>query len=92
VDNGTDLFSNIINLPNGKFTGLYKALSSEDMIIASYTKIKTNQGNMPTGVDDGTFEGFSLENVKELAASIKKETLVFKPVRRVFSPKKKNKN
>jgi len=43
--------SKLTQLDNGKFTGLYKLLTTKEILIQAYHKIKSNPGNMTPGSD-----------------------------------------
>ncbi|MDP5229025.1 MAG: hypothetical protein NWQ38_01425 [Cellulophaga sp.] len=87
VYDGTPISSKLEILNNGKYKGLYKIISSEEMIHLSYSQIKSKQGNMTPGVDNMTLEGISESYIKSLSNSLKDESFQFKPVKRTFIPK-----
>jgi group II intron reverse transcriptase/maturase len=91
VIDGTAILSELKQLENGKFTGLYKVLATEEMLLRAYRKIKSKPGNMTSGSDNVTLDGFSMKTIQEIITSLKDETFVFKPVRREFIPKKNGK-
>jgi group II intron reverse transcriptase/maturase len=91
VNNGTVNLSKLIKLENGKFTGLYKTLATEEMIRRSYERIKSKPGNMTPGVDKSTLDGFSPDFIDKLIKSLREETFNFKPVKRTFIPKSNGK-
>jgi len=88
---GTEILSELTKLNNGKFTGLYKCLAKEAMVLHSYNKIKSKPGNMTPGTDNLTLDEFSPEIVRKIADTLRNETFQFKPVRRVYIPKKNGK-
>jgi group II intron reverse transcriptase/maturase len=88
---GTGILSELTKLNNGKFTGLYKCLTKEAMILHSYNKIKSKPGNMTPGTDNLTLDEFSPIIVQKLANALRDETFQFKPVKRVYIPKKNGK-
>nr|AYE93200.1 hypothetical protein C0995_000022 [Termitomyces sp.] len=88
VADGTVNLLKLIQLENGKFTGLYKTLATSEILIQAYHKIKSKPGNMTPGSDNETLDGFSLEIVETMVQSLKDETFQFKPVRREHIPKK----
>ncbi|KAG6887687.1 hypothetical protein C0992_011178 [Termitomyces sp. T32_za158] len=91
VSDGTVNLSKLIQLENGKFTGLYKTLATSEILIQAYHKIKSKPGNMTPGSDNETLDSFSLETVETIVHSLKNETFQFKPVRREYIPKKNGK-
>lgn len=91
VKDGTADLPKLIQLENGKFTGLYKTLATKETLIQAYHKIKSNPGNMTPGTDDTTLDGFSLKAVEDMEQSLRNETFQFKPVRREYIPKKNGK-
>jgi hypothetical protein len=91
VRDGTVILEKLIQLPNGKFTGLYKVLATEELILRAYRNIKSVPGNMTPGTENVTLDGFSANFVNELIFSLKNETFAFKPVRREYIPKKNGK-
>ncbi len=70
--------------------GLYKIMMScEDLWMQAYFNIQGNKGALTKGVDNSTVDGFSEEVVKSLIMELKSDKFRFKPVRRVYIPKKK---
>lgn len=88
---GTAILSKLKELENGKFTGLYKVLASEEILLRAYRNIKSVPGNMTSGADNTTLDGISMDFFKELIQKLKDESFIFKPVRREYIPKKNGK-
>lgn len=74
-----------------KFERLYRNLFNEQFFYIAYQMIYAKQGNMTKGTDGKNAEGFSLEQVDKLIASLRDETYHPCPARRVYIPKKNGK-
>lgn len=70
-------------------TRVYRALYSEDLYLAAYSKIYSNRGAMTPGTEDDTADGMSLKRVRAIIDMLRYERFHFKPVRRTEIPKKK---
>lgn len=68
-------------------TDLYRLLYNEDLYILAYERIKSAPGNMTTGTDGMTMDGFSLETIRAIIRDLHTEQFHFKPVRTTFIPK-----
>jgi group II intron reverse transcriptase/maturase len=58
------------------------------MYMFAYSNIYSHEGNMTTGTDGNTIDGFSKEQIEKIIEDIKKERYYPKPVRRTYIPKK----
>ena len=66
---------------------LYRLTYKEDMLIVAYERLKSKPGNMTTGSDDQTLDGFSLRTIKDLSEQLRNGTYRPKPVRTTYIPK-----
>jgi len=66
---------------------LYRLTSKEDMLIVAYERLKSKPGNMTTGSDSETLDGFSMRTIKELSQQLRTGTYRPKPVRTTYIPK-----
>ncbi|WP_042355079.1 group II intron reverse transcriptase/maturase [Bacillus rubiinfantis] len=71
-----------------KFDRLYRNLFNPDFYLHAYGKIYAKEENMTKGADEETIDGFGMKKVNEVIELIKNEQYHFKPVRRVYIPKK----
>jgi group II intron reverse transcriptase/maturase len=70
-------------------TRVYRCLYSEDLYLAAYAKIYSNQGAMTPGSDKAdTVDGMSLNRIRKIIEELRYERYHFKPVRRTRIPKK----
>ena len=44
---------------NGKYYGLYKLISNKDILFGAYQMIKSNSGNITSGLDRQTLDSIS---------------------------------
>lgn len=84
---GTDNEMSITKLDSNKFTGLYKQMMNRNFIMSCYDNIKYKPGNITPGTDESTLDGFSIRDMDQIIGSLKDESFVFKPSRRVIIPK-----
>lgn len=75
-------------IPNYKFQRLYRNLYNSEFFYVAYNKIYANEGNMTAGTDEKTIDGMSLERIDKLIESLRDESYIPKPARRVYIPKK----
>ena len=66
---------------------LYRLLSSEELYVVAYERIKSKPGNMTKGPDGETLDGFSLGTIREIIHEMRTEQFRFKPVRATYIPK-----
>lgn len=61
------------------------------VLLAAYTAIKSNPGNMPPGADKAkeTLDGIDLDNFRRLSKDLKTGKFQFRPARRLNIPKPK---
>ena len=84
--NGKDLLMKM-KVRNGKYYGLYKLISNEDVLFGAYQMIKSNPGNMTPGSDGQTLDGISQNFFRKLSTELITETFQFKPSERIWIPK-----
>ena len=70
---------------------LYQLLCDEAVLIAAYENIKSKAGNMTSGIDNRTLDGYSLNVVRKTIEALESETFRFSPVRVQKIPKKNGK-
>lgn len=66
---------------------LYRLLYRPELYILAYERIKSKPGNMTSGTDGETLDGFSLETIQSIIQEMRTEQFRFKPVRTTFIPK-----
>ena len=66
---------------------LYRLLCRKDFLSACYQSIKSKAGNMTSGTDLETLDGFSEEILDSIISALKDQSWQFKPVRRKYIPK-----
>lgn len=64
---------------------------NRETFIAAYESIKGNKGALTPGLDNETLDAFSIEIIDEIITSLKDHTFKFKPIRRIYIPKKNGK-
>jgi retron-type reverse transcriptase len=72
-------------------TNILKLASDKDILLASYTKVKSSPGNMTPGIDSETLDGINLEWFDKLQKDLNTNKFQFRPTRRVEIPKPNNK-
>ena len=70
---------------------LYRLMYKEDLYIIAYERIKSKPGNMTSGTDGNTLDGWSLEAIRAVIQEMRNEQFQFKPVRLKYIPKKNGK-
>ena len=73
--------------PNWVNADLYRLLYKTDLYVVAYEKIKSAPGNMTPGTDGVTLDGFSMDVIDDIVATLRDESFQFKPSRREFIPK-----
>lgn len=76
---------------NYVFKRIYRYLFNQDFYIRAYAKIYAKKGNMTSGVDGKTIDGFCVEKIKTMIEKLENERYYPKPVRRIYIPKKNGK-
>ena len=74
-----------------KFERLYRILFNEQMFYVAYQRIYAKPGNMTPGSDGKTIDGMSIERIGHLIDSLKDESYMPIPAKRVYIPKKNGK-
>lgn len=74
-----------------KYERIYRILFNEEMFMLAYEKIKSKPGNMTPGTDGKTIDGMTLKRVGKLIDSLKDESYLPQPAKRVYIPKKNGK-
>lgn len=70
-----------------QFTRLYRYLLRPDIYFMAYKKLYANNGASTHGIDNDTADGFSEKKIAKIIRSLKTETYVPTPVRRVYIKK-----
>lgn len=86
---GADSKLELTKLDDNKFTGLYKLITNHTTLITAYNNIKSNPGNMTSGMDKETLDGVSNDYIESLSNKLQSEKFQFRPARRVHIPKAK---
>lgn len=68
-------------------TRVIDILADKDVLLAAYSKIKSNPGNMTPGADSSTLDGTDLTWFEETSRNLKTGAFQFKPSRRLEIPK-----
>jgi group II intron reverse transcriptase/maturase len=66
---------------------LYRLLYRPELYEVAYERIKSKPGNMTAGSDGETLDGFSIQAITGLIASLRDEVFQFRPARRIYIPK-----
>ncbi len=74
-----------------RLNGLFRLMEEPILWHEAYANIYSNDGALTPGADNVTLDGFSHERVASIVARLKEGTYRFRPVRRVFIPKKNGK-
>jgi retron-type reverse transcriptase len=70
---------------------LYRQLFNPQWYLMAYGKLYSNQGAMTPGVDSETVDGMALGKIDRIIDALRHERYRFKPVKRVYIPKKNGK-
>ena len=69
---------------------VYRKIRQRDLFLSAYGKLYANHGATTPGIDpNDTVDGMSLERIDQIIAQLQQGTYRWKPVRRVYVPKKK---
>lgn len=74
-----------------KYERLYRILFNEQMYYVAYQRIYAKPGNMTPGSDGKTIDGMSIERIGNLINSLRDESFMPTPAKRVYIPKKNGK-
>lgn len=70
---------------------LYRQLFNPQLYLKAYGRLYSNQGAMTPGVDAETADDMSLEKIWRIIDALRHERYRFKPVKRIYIPKKNGK-
>jgi len=70
---------------------LYRQLFNPHLYLLAYGRLYSNQGAMTPGVDGETVDGMSQAKIGRIIDAVRHERYRFRPVRRVYIPKKNGK-
>ena len=70
---------------------VHRLLYNPNLYLTAYGKLYRNQGAMTEGVTEETVEGMSQEKIERTIETLRDGTFQWKPVRRVYIPKKDGK-
>jgi group II intron reverse transcriptase/maturase len=70
---------------------LYRHLFNPDLYLLAYGRLYSNHGAMTPGVDGETVDGMSQGKIERIIQALRHERYRFKPVRRVYIPKRNGK-
>ena len=68
-------------------TKVLDLMCDTDVLIASYTKIKSSPGNMTPGIDSETLDGINISWFENLKKNLRTNAFQFRPARRIDIPK-----
>ena len=71
--------------------GLYRQLFNPQLYLLAYGRIYSNKGAMTPGADAETADGMTLGKIERIIDAVRHERYRFKPVKRVYIPKKDGK-
>jgi len=80
-----------VNDEHYKFDRLYRNMFNQDFYLNAYARIYAKEGNMTSGIDGLTIDGFGYDLINELIEKLKHERYYPNPVRRTYIPKKNGK-
>ena len=70
---------------------VYRLLYNPELYLTAYGKIYRNQGATTPGVTEETVDGMSQDKIRAIIELLRHESYVWKPVKRVYIPKKNGK-
>jgi group II intron reverse transcriptase/maturase len=70
---------------------LYRQLFNPQLYLLAYGRLYSNKGSLTPGPDGETADGMSLGKIERIIDALRHERYRFKPVRRVYIPKKNGK-
>jgi group II intron reverse transcriptase/maturase len=70
---------------------VYRLMYNSNLYLTAYGKIYRNKGAMTEGVTEETVEGMSLDKIETIIRALRDERFRWRPVRRVYIPKKHGK-
>ncbi len=70
---------------------IYRLLYNPDLYLRAYARLYSNKGAMTKGTTSETVDGMTLEKIKGIIEELRYERYRWKPVRRVYIPKKNGK-
>lgn len=73
--------------PQRQNEGIYRLMYKEALYIVAYERIKSAPGNLTSGSDSRTIDGFSLHIIRQIIEEMRTEQFHFKPARTVFIAK-----
>ncbi len=71
-----------------KLRRIYRQLYNLDLYLLAYANLYANKGALTPGVTEETVDGMSLKRIHKLIDELRYERFRWKPVRRVYIPKK----
>ena len=71
---------------------VYRLMYNPNLYLTAYGKIYRNKGAMTEGVTEETAEGMSLGKIETFIKALRDGTFRWRPVRRVYIPKKNGKS
>ena len=70
---------------------LYRQLFNPHLYLLAYGRLYSNQGAMTPGVDGQTVDGMSQAKIERIIDALRHERYRFRPVKRIYIPKKNGK-
>jgi retron-type reverse transcriptase len=71
--------------------GLYRQLFNPQLYLLAYGRIYSNKGAMTPGPDAETADGMTMGKIEAIIDALRRERYRFRPVRRLYIPKKDGK-
>jgi group II intron reverse transcriptase/maturase len=68
---------------------VYRQLFNPDFYLLAYSKLYANHGAMTPGSEGESVDGVTLEKIHQIIEALRAETFRWRPVRRVYIPKRK---
>ena len=68
---------------------VYRQLFNPDFYLLAYSKLYANHGAMTPGSEGESVDGVTLEKIRQIIKALRAETFRWRPVRRVYIPKRK---
>lgn len=91
LETGLEKLQALTKLSKTQKTKVWDLMLNQDIFVMAYEKIKGNSGALTKGTDDETIDGFSRDKINKIILELKDHTYTFKPIRRVYIPKKNGK-
>jgi len=88
---GRDKLCLLMDLSKKGKVKVWDYMVDQDLYIMAYESIKGNKGALTPGVTGETLDSFSIDKINKIIRAIKDHTYKFKPIRKVYIPKRNGK-